>query len=67
MNPLAHLQIFDWVRLCSLRDMAKARTAYQEFLMLWKDADRDIPNPQGTQGRYANSGRSQYQKTQKGL
>jgi serine/threonine protein kinase/tetratricopeptide (TPR) repeat protein len=24
-------------------DTAKARTAYQAFLMLWKDADRDIP------------------------
>jgi hypothetical protein len=24
-------------------DSAKARTAYQDFLALWKDADRDIP------------------------
>jgi tetratricopeptide (TPR) repeat protein/predicted Ser/Thr protein kinase len=24
-------------------DIAKARTAYQDFLMLWKDADPDIP------------------------
>jgi tetratricopeptide (TPR) repeat protein len=24
-------------------DMAKARTAYQEFLTLWKDADQDLP------------------------
>jgi eukaryotic-like serine/threonine-protein kinase len=24
-------------------DTAKARTAYQDFLALWKDADPDIP------------------------
>ena len=24
-------------------DVAKARTAYQDFLGLWKDADPDIP------------------------
>jgi eukaryotic-like serine/threonine-protein kinase len=24
-------------------DTAKARTGYQDFLMLWKEADRDIP------------------------
>jgi cytochrome c-type biogenesis protein CcmH/NrfG len=24
-------------------DAAKARTAYQDFLALWKDADPDIP------------------------
>jgi cytochrome c-type biogenesis protein CcmH/NrfG len=24
-------------------DTAKARTAYQDFLTLWKDADPDIP------------------------
>jgi eukaryotic-like serine/threonine-protein kinase len=25
------------------RDTAKAQTAYQDFLTLWKDADPDIP------------------------
>jgi hypothetical protein len=24
-------------------DTAKAKTAYQDFLTLWKDADQDIP------------------------
>ena len=24
-------------------DMGKAKTAYQDFFMLWKDADSDIP------------------------
>jgi len=33
--------------------IAKARTAYKELFMLWKDADSDIPNPQAGQGRYA--------------
>ena len=24
-------------------DIAKARTAYQDFLAMWKDADPDVP------------------------
>jgi eukaryotic-like serine/threonine-protein kinase len=28
---------------CSKGDTAKAKTAYQDFLTLWKDADPDIP------------------------
>jgi predicted Zn-dependent protease len=38
---LAHLQL---ARSYALQgDAAKAKTAYRDFLMLWKDADPDIP------------------------
>ena len=40
-GALAHLQLG---RACILTgDTAKARTAYQDFRALWKDADPDIP------------------------
>jgi eukaryotic-like serine/threonine-protein kinase len=29
--------------LCCRGDTVEARAAYQDFLTLWKDADRDIP------------------------
>jgi hypothetical protein len=32
---------------------AKARTAYQDFLSLWKDADPDIPILQQARAEYA--------------
>ena len=35
------------------RDTAKARTAYQDFLALWKDADPDIPILQQAKAEYA--------------
>jgi tetratricopeptide (TPR) repeat protein len=39
--PLARLQL---ARAYALEgDTAKARTAYQDFLALWKDADPDVP------------------------
>jgi outer membrane protein assembly factor BamD (BamD/ComL family) len=39
--PLARLNL---ARAYVLRgDNAKARTAYQDFLALWKDADPDVP------------------------
>jgi len=34
-------------------DTAKARTAYQDFLTLWKDADPDIPILKEAKGEYA--------------
>jgi hypothetical protein len=41
IGAIAHLQIG---RAYALQgDTAKARAAYQDFLTLWKDADRDIP------------------------
>jgi hypothetical protein len=38
---LAHLQLGRAYALSG--DMTKAKTAYQDFLTLWKDADPDIP------------------------
>jgi tetratricopeptide (TPR) repeat protein len=35
------------------RDTAKARTAYQDFLTLWKDADQDIPILKEAKAEYA--------------
>jgi predicted Zn-dependent protease len=41
LYPLAHLGL---ARAAALQgDVAKAHTAYQDFLALWKDADADIP------------------------
>ena len=34
-------------------DTAKARTAYQDFLALWKDADPDIPILKQAKAQYA--------------
>jgi hypothetical protein len=34
-------------------DTAKARTAYQDFLALWKDADPDIPILIAAKSEYA--------------
>jgi eukaryotic-like serine/threonine-protein kinase len=34
-------------------DTAKARTAYQDFLTLWKDADPDIPILKEAKAEYA--------------
>ncbi len=37
-------------------DSTKARTAYQNFLMLWKDADPDIPILKRAHAEFVNSG-----------
>ena len=34
-------------------DTAKARTAYQDFLALWKDADPDLPILKEAKAEYA--------------
>jgi eukaryotic-like serine/threonine-protein kinase len=34
-------------------DTAKARTKYQDFLSLWKDADSDIPILKQAKAEYA--------------
>jgi hypothetical protein len=35
-------------------DKAKAKTAYQDFLTLWKDADSDVPTLKQAEAEYAN-------------
>jgi len=50
-HSLAHLQL---ARAYALQDdTAKARTAYQDFLALWKDADPDIPILKQAKAEYA--------------
>ena len=34
-------------------DLVKSKTAYQDFLTLWKDADPDIPILKQAQAEYA--------------
>ena len=41
IGALAHLQLGRAFALSG--DLAKSKTAYQDFLTLWKDADPDIP------------------------
>ena len=51
IGALAHLGL---VRAYELQgDTAKARTAYQDFLTLWKDADSDIPILKQAKAEYA--------------
>lgn len=51
IGALAHLQSGRAFLLS--RDKAKARTAYQDFLTLWKDADPDIPILKQAKAEYA--------------
>jgi serine/threonine protein kinase/Flp pilus assembly protein TadD len=48
---LAHLQLGRAHALAG--DAAQARAAYQDFFMLWKDADPDIPILTAAKGEYA--------------
>jgi len=51
IGALAHLGL---ARAFALqRDTAKARTAYQDFLTLWKDADSNIPILKQAKAEYA--------------
>jgi len=51
IGALAHLQLGRAYALSG--DNAKARTAYQDFLALWKDADPDIPILKQAKAEYA--------------
>ena len=51
MIPLAQLQL---ARCYAMqKDSAKARTAYQDFLAVWKDADPDVPIFKEAKSEYA--------------
>ncbi len=53
-NPLAHSRILvSLAPTCCRGDTAKARSAYQDFLTLWKDADSDIPVFVAAKSEYA--------------
>ena len=51
IGALAHLQLGRAFALSG--DLAKSKTAYQDFLTLWKDADPDIPILTQAQAEYA--------------
>ena len=51
LGALAHLQLGRAYALSG--DTAKAKTAYQDFLTLWKDADPDIPILKEAKAEYA--------------
>jgi hypothetical protein len=51
ISALAHLGLARAFVLSG--DSAKARTAYQDFLALWKEADPDIPVLKQAKAEYA--------------
>jgi len=51
LGALAHLQLGRAYAMAG--DMAKAKTAYQDFFTLWKDADPDIPILKEAKAEYA--------------
>jgi hypothetical protein len=51
LAALAHLGLGRAYAMAS--DTAKARTAYQDFFALWKDADPDIPILKQAKAEYA--------------
>ena len=51
IGALAHLQLG---RAYAMQgDTVKSRAAYQDFLMLWKDADADVPILKQAKDEYA--------------
>jgi eukaryotic-like serine/threonine-protein kinase len=53
-NPQGALAHLGLARAYAMQgDTAKAKTAYQDFLTLWKDADPDIPILKQAQTEYA--------------
>ena len=54
VNPLYALAHLSLGRAYALQgDSAKARTAYQDFLAIWKDADSDVPVLKQAKAEYA--------------
>jgi eukaryotic-like serine/threonine-protein kinase len=51
LGALAHLQLGRAYAMSG--DNGKAKSAYQDFLTLWKDADPDIPILKQAQAEYA--------------
>lgn len=51
IGALAHLQLGRAYVLLGNKD--KARSAYKDFLTLWKDADRDLPILKEAKAEYA--------------
>ena len=54
IGALSHLQLGRTFALSG--DLTKSKTAYQDFLTLWKDADPDIPILRQAQAEYAKLG-----------
>jgi eukaryotic-like serine/threonine-protein kinase len=53
-EPIGALAHLGSARAYALQgDAAKARSAYQDFLTLWKDGDRDIPVLIAAEAEYA--------------
>jgi eukaryotic-like serine/threonine-protein kinase len=52
VGALAHVQLARTYRLSG--EKAKAKSAYQEFLTIWKDADPDVPIFKQAQAEYAS-------------
>jgi hypothetical protein len=52
LGSLAHLQLGRAYAISG--DKAKAKTAYRDFLTLWKDADPDVPILKQAKAEYAN-------------